>query len=245
MPGSDSDLHLSELTVELIPTPSRPTGMRRSHLLLGALMMVWLLSACSAAGGSNGPIRQADAIRLALAQDPHFAGIGPPDPDVVGQAAWYEVDDVDDGWQISIRIGWGDCPAGCINQHSWIYGVSNVGDVSLVSEDGDALPAETGVRGMVVAGPTCPVETIPPQSGCEGLVVEGAVLIIRDSSGEEVARATSAADGTFRAALAPGSYQVVPQPVEGLMGTAAESTFSVELGEPMTELTIAYDTGIR
>lgn len=222
--------------------------MARSRLFLGALILVWLLAACSAAGGSvggsHGPIAEADAIRLALAQDARFGGIGPTDRDLVGQVAWYEVADADVGWQIRIRIGWGDCPAGCINEHTWTYRVSRAGDITLVREGGDALP-ETGVHGVVVAGPTCPVETIPPQSGCEGRFVEGAVLIFKDSTGAEAARATSAADGTFDIALAPGEYRVVPQPVDGLMGTAAESTFSVELGQPEAELAIAYDTGIR
>jgi hypothetical protein len=230
---------------------SRHADMKHRSLVLGALTLAWLLAGCATAPagsgpvGSNGPITEADAIRLALAQNPRFAGIGPKDADLVGQAAWYEVADADDGWEISIRIGWGDCPAGCINQHRWIYGVSRFGDVSPENEDGDALPGETGLRGLVVAGPTCPVETIPPQSGCEAHRVEGAVLVIQDADGNEVARAMSAADGTFQLVLAPGAYRIVPQPVEGLMGTAAESTFRVELGEPWSDLTIEYDTGIR
>jgi hypothetical protein len=223
--------------------------MQRPARAFGGFILAWLLVACSAAGGSpvasNEPISEADAIRLALAQDPRFGGIGPADPDLIGQASWYEVADADDGWQITIRIGWGDCPAGCINEHRWVYGVNRRGDVSLLREEGDAMPAETGVRGVVVAGPTCPVETIPPHSGCGERFVDGAVLIFQDAAGAEVARATSTAAGTFHIALAPGSYRVIPQPVEGLIGTAAELAFSVELGEPMTELTIAYDTGIR
>jgi hypothetical protein len=230
--------------------PLRPTGMAHPRLLFCALILAWLLAACSAPvgsapAGSHGPITRADAIRLALAQDSRFAGIGPADSDLIGQAAWYEVVDADDGWQISIHIGWGDCPAGCINQHRWVYGISRSGGVSLLSEDGDALPAETGVSGVVVAGPTCPVETIPPQSGCEPQLVHGAVLVVQDADGREVARATSAVDGTFQVVLAPGAYRLVPQPVEGLMGTAGESTFSLELGEPWIDLTIDYDTGIR
>jgi hypothetical protein len=224
--------------------------MAHSRLLFSALMLAWVLAACatpagSAPAASDGSITRADAIRLALAQDSRFAGIGPADPDLVGQAAWYEVADAADGWQISIRLGWGDCPAGCISQHRWVYGVNRSGEVSRLSEDGDALPAETGVRGVVVAGPTCPVETIPPQSGCEAKPVEGAILLIEDGDGSQVARATSAADGTFQVVLAPGGYRIVPQPVDGLMGTAGASTFRLEVGEPWIELDIAYDTGIR
>jgi hypothetical protein len=213
-------------------------------------MLVCLLAACSAPIGSrplssNGPITRAEAISQVLAQDARFADIGPKDPDMIGQAAWYEVSDIDDGWQIRVRIGWGDCPSGCINQHSWIYEVNRSGDLSLASQDGDPLPAKTGVRGVVVAGPTCPVETMPPQPGCEPQPVEGALLLIQDAEGREVARATSAANGRFEVALAPGAYLVVPQPVEGLMGTAPEATFTVELEQSITRLTIAYDTGIR
>jgi hypothetical protein len=223
--------------------------MQRSRALVTVLAVAGLLAACSATGGSpigsNGPITEADAIRLVLAKEARFEGIGPRNQDLVGQAAWYEVADAEDGWQITVRMGWGDCPAGCIKQHRWVYAVSRIGDFSLLSEDGDALPAETGVRGRVVAGPTCPVETIPPQPGCEAQPVDGAVLLIVDADGKEVARATSTANGSFERALAPGAYRVVPQPVAGLMGTASESSFTVELGDPWIELTIDYDTGIR
>jgi hypothetical protein len=69
--------------------------------------------------------------------------------------------------------------------------------------------------------------------------------VILDIDGDEVAVVTSAADGTFAVALAPGAYRIVPQPVEGLMGTASELDVLVEMGEPPGELAIAYDTGVR
>jgi hypothetical protein len=79
---------------------------------------------------------------------------------------------------------------------------------------------------------------------------DGAVRLVlaqneRFAGSAEVARVTSAEDGSFAVALAPGSYRVVPQPVDGLMGTAAELEVRVEVGEPSGELAIAYDTGIR
>jgi hypothetical protein len=74
--------------------------------------------------------------------------------------------------------------------------------------------------------------------------VAGAVLVIENLGGSEVARVTSDADGLFSVDLAPGSYRIVPQPVEGLMGTAAPMDVQVSLGEAVS-LVIAYDTGIR
>jgi hypothetical protein len=104
---------------------------------------------------------------------------------------------------------------------------------------------ETGIRGVVVAGPTCSVVTDPPDPDCADHPVAGAVLVSVDADGDEVARVTSGADGTFAVVLAPGAYRVVPQPVEGLMGTASEIDVRVGIDEPPAALTIVYDTGIR
>lgn len=115
--------------------------------------------------------------------------------------------------------------------------------------DGWPVPSgsedEMGIRGVVVAGPTCPVVTDPPDPDCADRPVAGAVLVTLDADGDEVARLTSEVDGTFSVGLAPGEYRIVPQPVDGLMGTASEVSVAVEMGKPRVELTIAYDTGIR
>ena len=68
-------------------------------------------------------------------------------------------------------------------------------------------------------------------------------MVVVSSAGLEVARVTSAADGTFTVPLAPGRYRLVPQPVQGLMGTAPEQAFTVGQKDP--KLTVSYDTGIR
>jgi len=191
------------------------------------------------------PITSADAVDLALQQNPLFAAIGPRDPELIGQAAWYEVTEIADGWQVEIQIGWGDCPAGCINQHRWTYSVSSTGDVDLVEESGDLIPADSGVSGMVTAGPTCPVVTDPPDPSCADRPVEGAVLVVTTLAGVEVDRTTSDAHGRFALSLPPGTYRLEPQPVEGLMGTAEPVEFSVQPGAPALNLVIGYDTGMR
>ena len=103
---------------------------------------------------------------------------------------------------------------------------------------------EVDVRGTALAGPTCPVETIPPQPGCEERPVAGAVLVFQNEDGSEIERVTTEADGTFVLTLAPGVYHLVPQPVEGLMGVAPEQDLIIVDGQ-LPELTISYDTGIR
>jgi hypothetical protein len=218
--------------------------MRGLARAVPGLIVALALAACAAIPGGSPPLDAAAATRLALAQQARFAGIAPYDQNLIGQAAWYKVTDAGDGWNVLIRIGWGDCPAGCINEHRWTYAVGRDASVELIHEEGDALPDATGVRGTVTAGPTCPVERDPPDPGCAERPVAGAVLVFTDAGGLEVARVTSAADGTFTVELAPGAYHVSAEPVDGLMGTPGPMDVEVEAGQP-TELQVSYDTGIR
>ena len=105
--------------------------------------------------------------------------------------------------------------------------------------------AAVEVSGLAVAGPVCPVETASPDPACDPRPVAGAEMVIRDTAGNVVTRSSTDAEGEFRLTLAPGSYRVEPQPVEGLMGTAEPFDLVVEAGEPITDLQVAYDTGIR
>jgi hypothetical protein len=105
-----------------------------------------------------------------------------------------------------------------------------------------SVVATTGVRGTVTAGPTCPVERAD-QSPCIRAVPD-ATIVATDAAGKEVARATSDGSGAYFLQLPPGTYRIVPQPVPGLMGTAAAETVEVTSGAA-TRLDFAYDTGIR
>lgn len=102
------------------------------------------------------------------------------------------------------------------------------------------------IQGTVTAGPVCPVEMNPPDPACAPRPMAGAVIIATDRTGAEVARATTAADGTFE--LLPGrtgTLLVTAQPVEGLMGVP--DPVAVQLTEPgmVVHVDLAYDTGIR
>ena len=268
----------------------RPPGLRGP---LAALLAALALAGCGSAASSpsvapasappasaspgvapgGAALTQADAVALVLARDPRFAGIGPPDPNLIGQSAWYEVSPAVVGWRITITKGWGDCQAGCISRHSWVFDVDPSGAVSLVEERGDpvgtgsgdgstggseggstgeppvALPAEGGpwIVGRAVAGPVCPVERIPPDPAGAPRPVVGAVIVIRGAGGAEVARVATAADGTFLVGVpGGGAWTVEPQPVEGLLGTAPATTVEVaDAPSAWAVADVAYDTGIR
>jgi len=102
------------------------------------------------------------------------------------------------------------------------------------------------LSGQAVAGPTCPVEPASPSPGqCAPRPVAGATIVITDAAGHEVARLTTAADGTFTTTLAAGTYTLTPQPVTGLLGVAPVQQVTVSASGPTPTVEVSYDTGIR
>jgi hypothetical protein len=100
------------------------------------------------------------------------------------------------------------------------------------------------ITGLALAGPQCPVQKSPPDPGCEDRPVAGAEVRISRSPDDSVMSVTTDRAGTFLISLEPGVYVITPQPVPGLLGTAAPVTVTVEPGRGTT-VELAYDTGIR
>jgi hypothetical protein len=110
---------------------------------------------------------------------------------------------------------------------------------------GAASPSAGNVSGQATAGPVCPVER-PGDPACAPRPVGGAVIVVTRPDGSVVARVTTAVDGRFSINLPPGDYVLVPQPVEGMMGTAPPVPFTVgQAGPSPSPLQVQYDTGIR
>jgi hypothetical protein len=194
----------------------------------------------------------AQAAALVFASDPRWAQMVPLRPDLIGASMWYEAFEAVDGFTVTITAGSGDCEAGCIDQHRWNYHVDYDATVTLAGEDGDDVEVEpvgggngpARVTVQLIAGPVCPVEQVPPDPNCEGRSVANAEVVIRDSSGVEVGRATSDDQGMLTFELDAGAYYAEAQPVDGLMGTPEAQAFSV-IGGGAASLLMGYDTGIR
>jgi hypothetical protein len=78
-----------------------------------------------------------------IASDPRFAGTIELTPDIIGASRWWTAEPLPGGgYRIELTIGWGDCPAGCIDRHVWTYEVTPEGAVELVGETGDPVPSE-------------------------------------------------------------------------------------------------------
>ena len=83
------------------------------------------------------------AAALVIATNPIFAGALPLTPDVIGATKWWTATPIaGGGYTIELTVGWGDCPAGCIERHVWTFEVSADGALKLVSESGDAVPTD-------------------------------------------------------------------------------------------------------
>jgi hypothetical protein len=110
------------------------------------------------------------------------------------------------------------------------------------SSNGSVVSAQLEV--IALAGPVCPVETDPPSPECASRPVDGATIVVTDASGTEIARGTTGPDGTVGIDVIPGDLAVVPQPVEGLLGTAPMIEVTLTTGQTL-QVTVDYDTGIR
>ena len=87
-------------------------------------------------------VSEQDAAARVLLTNPLFAGATKLSPDVIGASKWWESKALaGGGWQITVTVGWGDCPAGCISKHVWTYSVKPDGSVSLDGQSGPAVPS--------------------------------------------------------------------------------------------------------
>jgi hypothetical protein len=118
------------------------------------------LAACAAAAGSPGPTEEptvrptptpiaapvsqpADAASIVIASDPRFAGAIQLTPDIIGASRYWTAEALPSGgYRVVMTVGWGDCPAGCINKHVWTFDVDPAGKLALVSESGDEIPSD-------------------------------------------------------------------------------------------------------
>jgi len=101
----------------------------------------------------------------------------------------------------------------------------------------------SGVRGVVVAGPVCPVERIPPDPNCADRPIAAHLTLSHGAGGGgRGGQASSGADGTFEIRAAPGHYTLSATTHEAMR--CASQTVVVDAGA-FTDVQVSCDTGIR
>ena len=248
--------------------------MRPPRNLTVALLLALLLVACSSGSSATTPpipspsaapagitTPEAAAARVGEVV-PGLAGIGPRDPDLIGGCCFWIATPTADGFRVEFEVGWGDCPAGCIDRHHWTYDVKSDGSVELVAESGPPvpsgvpgvggvggddigggiLPGGSGIAGRAMAGPTCPVVTEGDPT-CDERPLAGVTILVLDLNGTEIARLQTDADGRYSVTLPAGPYTVEPQPAEGVL--RMPEPIAVTVGGTFVTVDLSYDTGIR
>jgi hypothetical protein len=102
--------------------------------------------------------------------------------------------------------------------------------------------ATSGIVGLVLIGPTCPVVMLDDPCPDRPVVAD---LVVRTAQGTAVCTTASREDGRFRIGLPPGAYELDPTSGEpGRLPYAAPQHVTVKPGQ-YTEVRVAFDSGIR
>jgi hypothetical protein len=105
-----------------------------------------------------------------------------------------------------------------------------------------SAPSDSGITGIALVGPTCPVERVGTPCPDEPMA---AVDIVVKRGGETVATVTTGEDGRFRVELEPGGYLLEP---------VSPSQTGFPFGRPMnvtvkanafTDVQVLFDSGLR
>src|SRR5947209_14421326 len=103
-----------------------------------------------------------------------------------------------------------------------------------------------GIDGKVVAGPTCPVERVPPDPQCAPRPLAATLRVHPAGKRSPVTTLHSGSNGLFKIRLAPGLYVVVPQAKRGSPFPRPPSSQRVRVrAGRFARITITDDTGIR
>ena len=106
-------------------------------------------------------------------------------------------------------------------------------------------PHNSGIRGTIFAGPTCPVERMPPEPKCADRPVETNISVYRAiDKTHSIAMLESSANGMFEISLPRGDYIVMAGPYGVPFPRCPDTSVTVGV-KGYTQITISCDTGIR
>jgi hypothetical protein len=103
----------------------------------------------------------------------------------------------------------------------------------------------SGIKGVVLLGPTCPVERIPPDPQCADKPYKTSLVATTTSQPQTMKEFNSDASGKFSVVLPPGEY-IINQSNKASMLPRCSSQSSVQVEKnKYTDITLHCDTGIR
>jgi hypothetical protein len=107
---------------------------------------------------------------------------------------------------------------------------------------GPSSSGDSGIRGTVLLGPTCPVETL--ESPCpDRPLADVEIRVLRGS--DVVATVRSDDEGRFAVVLDPGRYEVQAVVEEGGPGMSAKPVDVIVTNGVFNDVNVPVDSGIR
>ena len=101
------------------------------------------------------------------------------------------------------------------------------------------------ITGSAMAGPTCPVHSVPPDPTCEPVPVVGAVIVATNAEGVEVTRTQTRDDGTFSLTVPHGRFEIRAEPRDDYFAVSEPVEIDVDATDIARVVDFTYDTGIR
>lgn len=106
-------------------------------------------------------------------------------------------------------------------------------------------PLQSGITGMILLGPTCPVERIPPDPSCADKPYQATLAVTTPDGSTVLQTFSSDANGKFSVMLQPGEY-AIQSPLATRFYPRCSSRGTIQVApNSFTETTIYCDTGIR
>ena len=105
------------------------------------------------------------------------------------------------------------------------------------------LPYNSGVRGTVLLGPTCPVQRMPPDPACADKPYSAKISVYRAGASALYAEGKSDESGIFQFSLPPGSYTL--KATSGTVYPRCNPADVTVWPSGYATTTISCDTGIR
>ena len=112
------------------------------------------------------------------------------------------------------------------------------------SEQTISKTVSSGISGIVLLGPTCPVVKDPPDPECADKPYATNLVITTSDQARVMTEFTSDINGKFNVPLVPGEYAIRSAAAANILPYCSHDVLKVETNR-FTDIIVSCDTGIR
>jgi len=103
----------------------------------------------------------------------------------------------------------------------------------------------SGIKGTVLLGPTCPVQRIPPDPACTDKPYQGNLEVTTADLSRSIEQFSSNVYGKFYIAIPPGQYAIRSAASANMLPRCSSNGTITVVANQFVEVTVNCDTGIR